>query len=115
MSIQYLIISTYEERLNGVKDVGELLTFPVLWILLSDLPLDRRFQSTDQPFSTNMQEQYIAAWQSIFPNTQTAFEPTVEGALNMAKSLDQGLGTQTLITGSLYLVGAALRILEPNV
>lgn len=62
-----------------------------------------------------MQERYIAAWKSIFPETETAFESTVEGALNLAKSLDQGLGTQTLVTGSLYLVGAALRILEPHV
>lgn len=62
-----------------------------------------------------MQQQYIDAWKSIFPQTQTAFESTVEGALNLAKSLDKGQGTQTLVTGSLYLVGAALRILEPHV
>lgn len=62
-----------------------------------------------------MQKKYIDAWKCIFPETETAFESTIEGALDLARSLDRGFGTQTLVTGSLHLVGAALRILEPDV
>ena len=61
-----------------------------------------------------MQKRYIEAWQNISPETQTAFEPTIEGALNLAKFFDQGSGTRVLVTGSLHLVGGALRILEPS-
>ena len=44
-----------------------------------------------------------------------AFELSIEGALNLAKKIgDENGGMQTLITGSLYLIGGALRLLEPN-
>jgi len=75
--------------------------------------LDRCFRPPDQAFSTDMRTRYIDAWRSISPQTQTVFESTIEGALGFARSLDQGSGTQSLVTGSLYLVGGALRILEP--
>ena len=73
-------------------------------MILAHLSPDRCFRPTDQPFSVDMQEQYIASWKNIFPETQTAFESTVEGALNLARSFDHGQGTHTLITGSLFLV-----------
>lgn len=42
-------------------------------------------------------------------------EPTIEGALELAKKLcNQSNGMQTFITGSLYLVGGALLFLEPT-
>ena len=113
-SIQYLIISTYVQRLDGVQDDGELAALTLLLSLLSHLHLDQSFRHTDQPFSTEKQEQYFDAWRSIFPETHMAFELTVEGALNLARSFDQGSGTQTLVTGSLYLIGSALRILESH-
>ena len=48
----------------------------------------------------------------MYPDTKKSFQPTIEGALRLAKSLDEGSGTASLITGSLYLVGGALRVLE---
>lgn len=48
------------------------------------------------------------------PHAKVSVEPTVEGALSLAKASDQGKGVHTLITGSLYLVGSALRLLEPS-
>ena len=101
--------------MDGADDVGKHWILNTLYTLLSHLRLDRCFQNTDQPFPTDLQEQYSDAWKSIFPKTQTAFEPTVEGALKLARSFDEGFGTQTLVTGSLYLVGATLRLLESHV
>ena len=76
---------------------------------------DQSLQRSAQIFSDEMRQLYIDTWKNIFPRTQTAFEPTIDGALKLARSFDQGAGTQNLITGSLYLVGGALRILEPHV
>lgn len=61
-----------------------------------------------------VQQQYIHAWREYQTDTQVSVEPTVEGALNLARMADRGAGMQTLITGSLYLVGGALRLLEPT-
>ena len=65
------------------------------------------------PLSENLQQQYINAWTEFQPRALVSVEPTVQGALSLAKASDQGKGILTLITGSLYLVGGALRILEP--
>ena len=77
--------------------------------MFAHVPPDRCFRPMGQPFSTDMQEQYVASWKSVFPETQTVFESTVEGALNLARSFDQGQGTHTLITGSLFLVSELLQ------
>ena len=116
--IQYLIISTYDQRLDGTNDAGECIRRGLqIFTFLNHICIDRCFRHTptDQPFSTEMQERYFDAWKSVSPDTQTAFEPTVEGALELARSFDRGEDMHTLVTGSLYLVGAALRILEPDV
>ena len=62
-----------------------------------------------------MESEYITAWKSVDSLVDITVEPTIEGALNLACKIgDQGNGMQTLITGSLYLVGGALSILQPN-
>lgn len=44
-----------------------------------------------------------------------SLERTIEGALNLARRIgDRDNGMQTLITGSLHLVGGALCLLEPT-
>lgn len=95
--LQRLIISTYDQRLDGIRDA------------------DRCFRSPEPKSTTAMKEEYFRTWQSIFPETQAVFEPTIEGAINLARQYGESSGAQTLITGSLYLVGGALRVLEPEV
>ena len=73
-----------------------------------------RSQGTSERFSEDLQDYCRDAWQRIQPSTRISFEPTVGQAIQRAKSLDPSHGVSTLITGSLYLVGAALRTLEPN-
>ena len=69
-----------------------------------------------QPLSPEHRSDYIQAWQSVHPLVDMHVEPTIEGALNLARQIgnQNGNGTQTLITGSLYLVGGALSILQPS-
>lgn len=66
-----------------------------------------------QPFSLDLQKDYVEAYRSVDPNARISIEPTIEGALNLAReygNCDNGM--QTLVTGSLYLIGGALRLLE---
>ena len=70
--------------------------------------------SNSIPFAGEMQQQYIQAWREYQPDAEVSVELTVEGALSLARASDCGAGMHTLITGSLYLVGSALRLLEPT-
>ena len=57
----------------------------------------------------------MQAWKSVDDHATIHIEPTIEEALHLAKKIgDQNNGMQTLITGSLYLVGGALLFLEPQ-
>lgn len=62
-----------------------------------------------------MKDSYLKIWHSIFPEIQAVFEPTIEGAINIVRQHGEANGAQTLITGSLNLMGGALRVLEPEV
>ncbi|KAL9630732.1 MAG: hypothetical protein Q9164_006269, partial [Protoblastenia rupestris] len=95
-AVEHLIISTYKQTVDGVSDAY------------------RCFRQPNQQFSTGMQKEYMDAWKSILPQTQATFESTIEGAINLARSLDQGTGMQILVTGSQHLVGGALRLLESH-
>lgn len=61
-----------------------------------------------------MRDEYLKVWQDMLPETPAAFEPTIEGAINIAKTHSDTNGCRVFITGSLYLVGGALRVLEPD-
>ncbi len=66
-------------------------------------------------FSLDVQKDYAEAWKNIDPNVEISIEPTIEGALNLARRIGhRNNGMQTLVTGSLYLVGGALSLLEPE-
>ena len=65
-------------------------------------------------FAPELQQEYIQAWRDYHPDSKVSVELTVEGALALAQAADHGAGMNTLITGSLHLVGSALRILEPE-
>lgn len=85
--------------------------------VLIQIHLDQCLNPPQLAFSPEVQETYVKAWKSIDPDVGgVSIEPTIEGALNLARKLgDQDSnGMQTLITGSLYLVGGALSFLQPN-
>lgn len=66
-------------------------------------------------FSLDLQEDYIEAYRCIDPDAHISIEPTIEGALNLAREFgNRDNGMQALVTGSLRLIGGALRLLEEN-
>ncbi|KAM0799425.1 putative tetrahydrofolylpolyglutamate synthase [Usnea florida] len=97
LQIQYVILTTYEERQDGSIDINHCSSPP------------------KKPFSLEIQESYVEAYKNVDPDVDIAIEPDIESALNLARQIgDGGSGMQTLVTGSLYLVGGALRLLEAS-
>ncbi|GAB7361651.1 hypothetical protein MBLNU230_g1702t1 [Neophaeotheca triangularis] len=65
------------------------------------------------PESGKSPELFHDVWSVIHPGTQVRDEPTIQGAIDLARELGSGgAGVQTLITGSQHLVGPSLRILQ---
>jgi folylpolyglutamate synthase len=57
---------------------------------------------------------YSSSWQDFDNQAKVFSEPTIEGALNLAKRISaQEGGIQAFVTGSLHLVGGALTLLRP--
>lgn len=80
--------------------------------ILTDCISERCMSDKHRPLDIEIQRQYTQAWREHQPDAKVSVELTVEGALRLARAADRGTGIQTLITGSLYLVGSALRLLE---
>jgi folylpolyglutamate synthase len=73
--------------------------------------------SDSQPNTLEMpsQDQHVYAeiWKRAQPDTNILFEPTIQGALEIARKIGKDHGSmQTLITGSQHLVGSALSLLQ---
>ncbi len=77
------------------------------------IALERCMNHNNRSFVDEIQQHYIQAWREYQPDAEVSVELTVEGALSLARAADRGAGMHTLITGSLYLVGSAIRLLEP--
>ena len=76
---------------------------------------DRCFEHLKEVFPPNLQQEYFDAWRSVYPEGIVDFERTIEEALKQAKLIGKQFGgMQTFVTGSLYLVGGALRLLDPR-
>jgi len=58
------------------------------------------------------QDIYTEIWKRTQPATSILFEPTIQGAMELARKIGREHGgMQTLVTGSLRLVGGALGLL----
>ncbi|KEY65164.1 hypothetical protein S7711_04254 [Stachybotrys chartarum IBT 7711] len=70
----------------------------------------------DEVEKMTSQRRFAAKWSSMDPTANVLVMPTIEQALdhvrNVAHDLEVGEAAQTLVTGSLHLVGGALGILE---
>jgi len=59
-----------------------------------------------------MQGIYTATWRTVDAIAQISVKPNIKEALGFAKMVgDRENGMQTLVTGSIYLVGATLYLL----
>jgi folylpolyglutamate synthase len=107
--IQYLIFTTYERDHDFDSGIGicllAFLAFPC-----ADCGLDQQPKLLKIP----LQDVYSAIWKRAQPDTNILFEPTIQGALEIARKIGKEHGSmQSLITGSLHLVGGALSLLQP--
>lgn len=64
--------------------------------------------------SLQVQKRYGHLWHSLDTTSEISVVSTVEEAVSLARGTGKQR-TQTLITGSFHLVGAALDLLEPDV
>ncbi|SPO03070.1 uncharacterized protein DNG_05751 [Cephalotrichum gorgonifer] len=69
---------------------------------------DAQVESTP-PVAPSKREQFADTWRRVQPDSRILFEPSIKGALDTARNVGrESGGVQTLITGSLHLVGDAL-------
>ena len=66
----------------------------------------------DTVCSLRVQTTYAEIWRTLDNNTEVITTATIEEAMTRAQEIGAANGMQTLITGSLYLVGGALYIIE---
>ncbi|PVH86704.1 putative tetrahydrofolylpolyglutamate synthase [Cadophora sp. DSE1049] len=80
-----------------------------------DQDTEAKINSQSKILETPSQDQqvYATIWRRAQPDTSIAFEPTIQGALELARKIGKDHGSvQTLITGSQHLVGGALSLLQ---
>jgi folylpolyglutamate synthase len=122
-----VIFTAYTERLDGKSRIGKshlqnkqsmhgLKPLSFCFLMSLQKP-DKTFKIPETPFP-DFPTIYRDLWsQKIDPEAQVFTEDTIEGALNLARKIGEQHGSaggmQTLITGSLHLVGGALNILRP--
>ncbi|RPB18924.1 hypothetical protein L211DRAFT_795314, partial [Terfezia boudieri ATCC MYA-4762] len=93
--LEYVIFTTYQERQDGSKRIGK----------------HNKYVKIPSP---ELLALYCDIWRKIDPEAVIVSEPSIEGALNFARSIGkENGGMETLITGSLHLVGGALNLLRP--
>ena len=81
----------------------------------ADLPDFVNHQHNPADIEKMTQQRVFAdRWKQLDPSANVMLIPTIEEAINTARSLakEDGPKLQALITGSLHLVGGALGILE---
>lgn len=110
--MQYVILTTYDERRDGQTRIGIYLLI-CRRIERELIPLiDRNLKKR---FSAEVQERYAETWRHLDPTVTVLCERTIESALDRAREIgDQNNGMQALVTRSLHLVSGALCFLEPE-
>lgn len=107
-------------HINEVRDLVGMLKSLARSLKNSGLRIDDVIFSTyDENDATNPNslpvniEEFCRAWEEFFPQSAMRIEPTVVGAMDLAAKLGRERKIQhTLITGSQYLVGPALKVLK---
>lgn len=110
--IQYVIFTTYERDQDFDSGIG-------IYACVTSLTFSRTDYGSDRPPiipEIPSQDVYSAIWKRNQPDTNILFQPTIQGALAIAREIGKEHGgMQSLITGSLRLVGGALGLLQPFV
>lgn len=109
--IQYIIFTTYErDQKSYIKMVCKAMMLPKKFLFAD-------YKSNPSPEILDMYSQDQRAdaeiWKTAQPDATIEFESTIQGALEVARRFgNEHGGMQALITGSQYLVGGALSLLQ---
>jgi len=96
VQLEYVIFTTYKERQDGSTRIDKSFNTPGSHPLV--VPVE-----------------FPDIWRKIDPEAAIINEQTIEGALNFARRIgEEKGGMQTLVTGSLHLIGGALNLLRPG-
>lgn len=110
--IQYVIFTTYDRGQGLDSRIGIYSYVASLAFQCADCGLARQPKILEM----HSQDVYSEILKRIQPDTKILFEPTIQGALEAAREIGKNHGgVQTLITGSLSLVGGVLGFLQPYV
>ena len=79
---------------------------------LVNLIINRDKTKSGPDFQFSLLDQYMKPWERAYPISKVRKVPSIESALELAKKIRaQEDATHVLITGSLHVVGEALRLL----
>jgi folylpolyglutamate synthase len=110
--VQYVIFTTYKREQDFDSGIGIYIYIASLAFPCAHCVSDRQPSIIEMP----SQDVYSEIWKRTEPDTNILFEPTIQGALEIARKIGREHGgMQTLVTGSLHLVGGALGLLQPYV
>lgn len=77
-----------------------------------DLAVNRDKTNSVLDPEISLLDQYMKSWERAYPRSKVRKTPSVQSALELVKEIvAQENDTHILMTGSLYVVGEALRIL----
>ena len=111
IQVQYAIFTTYERDQDSGSRNGMLIYVVPLALPLADSSSDLQPKTLDIP--SQDQHVYAEIWKRAQPASTIFFEPTIQGALEMARKIGKDHGSmQALVTGSQHLVGGALSLLQ---
>jgi folylpolyglutamate synthase len=109
--VQYAIFTTYERDQDSDSRNGMHIYVVSLALPLADSSSDSQRKILEMP--SQDQQVYAEIWKRAHPDSTIFFEPTIQGALEMARKIGKDHGSmQTLVTGSQHLVGPALSLLQ---
>jgi hypothetical protein len=113
--VHHVILTTYNEGENTDMKLGKKGNTSLNVSSTNFYISDKGIRAAKPPFPLDIQELYSGVWERVDPIAKISYEPTIEDAVRLAKSIgERDNGMQTLVTGSLYLVGGVLRLLKPD-
>ena len=110
-NVDHVVFTTFIDRDDGKHNIGKVFSGVDLNII-NDLFTIEAKTIPDPAFDSSLKS-YIKFWIEEYPNCTTLSKASIDGAIQYARGVGNAAGMRTLVTGSLHLVGGALRILQP--
>ena len=109
--VDHVVFTTFKDRDDGGHDNDKYLS--QIATSLSDKILTAQIATSPDPAFEPVLKSYIEFWKEKYPGCTVVSKVSIDGAIRYARHVGKGTGMRTVMTGSLHLVGGALRILCP--